>query len=122
MARGRDGSWYFATIAFHAATLFPFSFKSDILSIRRNCLSLAATIRFGQLRRNESEQHFFTLTIKSPDEAASRVFGYWDIRDHELHIGTSESETDSAEIEIFDDSFCIVAAGGHRSEFKRKVA
>ena len=67
-------------------------------------------------------KHYFTLSIKSPDEAASRVFGYWDIRDHELHIGASELETDSAEIEIYDNSFCIVAPGGLRSEFKRQLA
>src|SRR4051812_26448356 len=30
MARGNDGCWYSATTAFHAATLLPLSFKSDI--------------------------------------------------------------------------------------------
>jgi hypothetical protein len=67
-------------------------------------------------------KHYFTLTIKSPSEAASRVYGYWDIRDHALHIGSSEAETDSAEIEIFDNTFCIVAPGGLKSEFKRQLA
>jgi len=68
-------------------------------------------------------KHYFTLTIKSAFEPSSRVYGYWDIRGHALHIGASESETDSAPLELCDDdSFTIVAPGGHRSEFKRHLA
>ena len=37
MARGREGSWNFATICFHAATFFPPSFKSDIVQMRKYC-------------------------------------------------------------------------------------
>lgn len=66
-------------------------------------------------------KHYFTLTIKSPDEA-SRVYGYWDIREHALHIGTSEFDTAGAALEISDDTFSIVAPGGLRSEFKRQLA
>ena len=67
-------------------------------------------------------KHYFTLTIKSPDEAASRVYGYWDVRDHALHIGTSEFDTAGATLEISDNTFLIVAPGGHRTEFKRQLA
>jgi len=67
-------------------------------------------------------KHYFTLTIISETEPTSRVYGYWDIRDHALHLGASESETDSAALEIDDDIFSMIAPGGHRSEFKRQLA
>jgi hypothetical protein len=67
-------------------------------------------------------KHYFTLTIKTPSEPASRVYGYWDIRDHVLHIGTSESDTAGAPLEISEDTFSIIAPGGHRSEFHRQIA
>src|SRR5687767_9048863 len=41
MARGREGSWNFATICFHAATFFPPSFKSDIVQMRKRSPSQA---------------------------------------------------------------------------------
>jgi hypothetical protein len=67
-------------------------------------------------------KHYFTLTIKSEIESTSRVYGYWDVRDHALHIGTYESDTAGAPLEILDDAFAIVAPGGHRSEFHRQLA
>lgn len=68
-------------------------------------------------------KHYFTLTILSEIEPTSRVYGYWDVRDHALHIGTSASETDSALLEIFDDdNFSIIAPGGHRSQFHRQFS
>jgi len=67
-------------------------------------------------------KHYFTLTIKSPSEPVSRVYGYWDIRDHALHIGTPESETNSAALEFFDDTFTMISPSGQRAEYKRQLA
>lgn len=67
-------------------------------------------------------KHYFTLAIQTPSEPVSRVYGYWDIRDHALHIGTSAAETDGAPIEISNETFAIVSPTGHRSEFKRQLA
>ena len=67
-------------------------------------------------------KHYFTLTIKSESEPTSRVYGYWDVRDHALHMGTSEFDTTEAPLEISDDVFAIVAPGGHRIEFHRQLA
>ena len=67
-------------------------------------------------------KHYFTLTIKSQVEPASKVFGYWDVRDRSLHMGMSASETDAAPIEVNDDAFTIIAPGGIRTDFLRQRA
>ena len=65
-------------------------------------------------------KHCFTLTIKSSAEPAAKVFGYWDVRGNSLHMGTSELETDSAQIQVSGNRISIILPGGNKAEFQRQ--
>ncbi len=67
-------------------------------------------------------KHCFTLTVKSAEEPAAKVFGYWDVRGNSLHMGTSELETDSAKIQVSGNRITIILPGGNKTDFQRSVA
>lgn len=67
-------------------------------------------------------KHCFTLTVKSAEEPAAKVFGYWDVRGNSLHMGTSELEADSAKIQIDGNRITIILPGGNKTDFQRPNA